>query len=63
MPTSQNPINRLSFPLSTVTCTRKEWQDFLKDNDPNRFIQGYLYNIKVKSIGGGMLQAYLEKFE
>ena len=58
-----NPIHRLQTPSSTVTLTNKEWREYLQGNDPTRFICGYLYNIKVRSIGGGMLQAYLTPFK
>ena len=57
-----NPINRLSTPHSTVTLTRAEWRMFLESNDPTRFIMGELYHIKVRSLGGGMLQGYLMPF-
>jgi len=58
-----NPIHRLRTPSSTVTLTKKEWREYLENYDPTTFICGYLYNIKVKSIGGGMLQAYLTPFK
>lgn len=56
-------VRQMPFPNSTTTLTRKEWREFLDKNDPTTFIQGYLYNIKVRSIGGGMLQAYLTPFK
>lgn len=56
-------IRHLSTPISTTTLTKKQWREYLKKNDPTTFIGGYLYNVKVRSIGGGMLQAYLTKFK
>ena len=56
-------VRQLPFPGSKTTLTRKEWREFLEVNDPTTFIQGHLYNIKVRSIGGGMLQAYLTPFK
>ena len=53
---------QLSTPRSTATLTRKQWREYLEANDPTTFICGYLHNVKVRSIGGGMLQAYLTPF-
>jgi hypothetical protein len=57
-----NLIRHLSNPHSTTTLTNEQWQEYLKNNDPTTFIQGHLFNVNVRSIGGGMLQAYLTKF-
>ena len=55
-------LQQLNHPSSKPTLTRKEWREYLEKHDPTTFINGVLYNVKVKSIGGGMLQAYLTKF-
>ncbi len=55
-------ITQLPTPSSTTTLTRREWREFLENNENTTFINGNLYTIKVRSIGGGMLQAYLKPF-
>lgn len=46
------------MPAATTTLTRKEWKQFLDKRDRTFFLNGSLREIKVRSIGGGMLEAY-----
>ena len=48
-------------PNNRVVITRKEWQQWLRKNDPVMNIGKTQYVICVSSIGGGKLEARLEK--
>lgn len=50
--------NVTAFPGATTTCTRKEWRDHCKNHDTTFFLNGVLYEFKVKNIGGGVLKLY-----
>jgi len=52
-------INHLaSFPAATTTTTTKEWRNFLLTQDRFLFVNGYLREIKSRSLGCGVVELY-----
>lgn len=50
------------FPGATTTITTKEWREHCKNHDTTFFLNGVLYEFRVKNLGGGVLQLSARPF-
>ena len=50
-----------SYPEATITCTRKQWQEYCAHHDPLIFVHGALRKIRCRSLGGGVHELYTKK--
>jgi hypothetical protein len=48
--------NVTAFPGATTTISTKEWRDHCKKHEITFFLNGHLYEFKVKNLGGGVLK-------
>lgn len=55
--------NVTAFPGATTTITQKEWQEHCKNYEITFFLNGELYEFRVKDIGGGILKLSAEKWK